>query len=364
MKKLLIGTTALVAAGIIAAPAMAADPITLKLGGKMAHWAGSVSNQDTFEAQAANVSARAFDVKDDSEIYFMGSTKLDNGLSVSVKVELEADQHNGGTSIDHSFMRIATPSMGAIIMGSVGGSNKVPDESYGTEDADASDWYTMPGGTFSHQGQSTSRTDATRIDYTSPSFGGFKVGAGMLPELQASLTAPTGSNATTANALAYYYKASYTGKFGGVGLNLNAQYVNIDRNTATGTGTQTDTDWYEYRGQGSVSFAGFTLGGSFRDYHTESAADPMVGDVYNIGIGYETGPYNFTLTRYRSAFQGSTAVAGDDTITNHSIGVSYNMGGGIKANAGYTDFELEEEAKTAAAKNSGHILAVGISAAF
>ncbi|MCW9044794.1 MAG: porin [Alphaproteobacteria bacterium] len=370
MKKLLIGTTALVAAGIIAAPAMAAEPITLKLGGKMSQWAGSVSNQDTYEAAAGAVSARAFDVKGDSEVYFSGSTKLDNGLSVYVKMELEADRANNASSIDNSFMKISTPSMGSIILGSVAGSGKAPDAGYGTDDRDASDWYTTPtsaAATLQHQGEATSTEDSSRIDYTSPSFGGLKVGAGFVPEIIGDTTTqPLGnsSGASSSEAVAYYYKANYDAKFGGVGLSLAAQYVDIDLNSPSSSTANASASWYEWRGQGAVMFAGFTLGGEFRDYHQENGADPAVGDVYKIGIGYETGPYNFTLTRYHSSFQGSTAIAGDDEITNHSLAVAYNMGGGITAKANYTDFELEEENKAAINKNSGHILAVGISAAF
>ncbi|MFO1189357.1 MAG: hypothetical protein U1E97_07145 [Alphaproteobacteria bacterium] len=39
-----------------------------------------------------------FDVKQDAEIHFLGSTKLDNGITVGIVVELEAAGSGGSSS--------------------------------------------------------------------------------------------------------------------------------------------------------------------------------------------------------------------------------------------------------------------------
>ncbi|WP_147165104.1 porin, partial [Pararhodospirillum oryzae] len=77
MKKILFGTTALVAAGLFAGGASAADKIKLSLGGKMEQYFGGVG---TLEDGGFDDSD-GFGMDTDTEVYVKGSTKLDNGLT-------------------------------------------------------------------------------------------------------------------------------------------------------------------------------------------------------------------------------------------------------------------------------------------
>ena len=77
MKKNLLATTALVAAGVLASQGAFAEskPISLKVGGYMEQWVGVASYDPSTGADVTDV-----DVQQDAEIHFSGSTTLDNGL--------------------------------------------------------------------------------------------------------------------------------------------------------------------------------------------------------------------------------------------------------------------------------------------
>ena len=68
MKKILLGSTALVAAGMIAS-APASAKMKLSVGGYMEQWVGYVSQDDVGTADYSGV-----DVKSDSEVHFKGMT--------------------------------------------------------------------------------------------------------------------------------------------------------------------------------------------------------------------------------------------------------------------------------------------------
>ncbi len=85
MRKTLLATTALAAAGAFAAgPVLSADmadKLTVGVGGYMEQWIG-VSSLDggTDDGGVSQYS--------DSEIFFKGSLEADNGLTFSVKVQI------------------------------------------------------------------------------------------------------------------------------------------------------------------------------------------------------------------------------------------------------------------------------------
>ena len=95
MKKILLGSTAIVAAGMIASvpSANAASKMKLSVGGYMEQWVGFTSGD-----YGAGQDYSGFSTVSDGEIHFKGKTKLDNGITVGVNVQLEAQQ--GGDQID------------------------------------------------------------------------------------------------------------------------------------------------------------------------------------------------------------------------------------------------------------------------
>ena len=105
MRKRLLGTTTLATLGILAygvtgGEANAAEPISIEVGG----FFGSVM---TARDQSDHAGLREFDVDTSGEIQFKGSTTLDNGLTVGVRIEYEAhNQGGGGSIVDERYLTL------------------------------------------------------------------------------------------------------------------------------------------------------------------------------------------------------------------------------------------------------------------
>lgn len=109
MKKLLLGSTALVVGGVMAAPAMAADPIKMGIGGYYTFYAMAGGIDSTYAFNGSVTAYKGFTFIQEGEIHFIGQTKLDNGTSVGLNVELEAWNPSTGATgaalqIDEAFL--------------------------------------------------------------------------------------------------------------------------------------------------------------------------------------------------------------------------------------------------------------------
>jgi len=111
MKKVLIASTALVAATVFSAgAASASEKIKLNLGGFSKWWVVGQWQDSKFESNNNGAGTQGgynnVDVKGDNEVYFGGSTTLDNGLKVGIDIQLEAGGHTDQTTdtIDESYV--------------------------------------------------------------------------------------------------------------------------------------------------------------------------------------------------------------------------------------------------------------------
>ena len=115
MKKQLLTTTALVAAGVLALSggAIAADmkKPSLKISGGFEQGIG-IQSQDGMDDKVVQ--------QEDGEIHFNASMKLDNGITVSGKAEYESDAEAGPITVDESYMDV-TGSFGKIRIGATDG---------------------------------------------------------------------------------------------------------------------------------------------------------------------------------------------------------------------------------------------------
>ena len=118
MKKVLLSTTALVAAGMMAVAAQAQEemmeePISLGVGGYYRAAVGSISGNDG--PDQAEADRHTIGIAQDAEISFSGETTLDNGLTVGVRAQMEVvdgGRLGGGP-------RVILPGAGANTSGAV-----------------------------------------------------------------------------------------------------------------------------------------------------------------------------------------------------------------------------------------------------
>src|SRR5262245_47039925 len=92
VKKTLLAGSALIGAGLATSPAFAADGIKLGIGGYFKE-AYMVTFDDDSEGELGN-EHNTDGFFNDAEVYFQGSTTLDNGLEVGARIELEGENDN------------------------------------------------------------------------------------------------------------------------------------------------------------------------------------------------------------------------------------------------------------------------------
>lgn len=199
MKHLLLGSTALFAAGMIAGPAFAEDPIHLTVGGyyKAAYMGISDDNgvidDDDDDGPELGHNTNRDGLFSDAEIQFVGTTVLDNGIEVGVQIELEGeDQFND--QIDEAYIWFGG-GFGELRVGSddeaLHKACVVPPGGSSNFSAFSPNQWASNGAllmsAFSGFGDNSictgvdGNTDAQKLIYTSPVFAGFQLTASYTP---------------------------------------------------------------------------------------------------------------------------------------------------------------------------------------
>src|ERR1700761_9518821 len=225
MKKLLLGSTALAVGGLMAAPAMAADPIKMGVGGYYQFYALAGAIESNYALNGSSVQYKGVQFIQEGEIHFIGQSKMDNGTTIGVRVELEAWNPATNTTASSSAN---VPSGGLA----VGSSARTIDEAYlfafgdwgrvefgAKDDAGYIMYYGAPSallgfGFFQHNSafswtnpvanannKAAQRIsfqtidgqyqDVNRINYYTPRFAGLQIGVGYAPKL--NIQAPNGA---------------------------------------------------------------------------------------------------------------------------------------------------------------------------
>jgi aromatic ring-cleaving dioxygenase len=334
MKKVLLGSTAIVAAGLIAsAPAAAAEKLSAKVGGYMEQWVGYTSVD---EGNNTNDNT-GFDVKSDSEIHFKGSTVLDNGIEFGINVQLEAN--TSGDQIDESYM-IIKGSFGEINIGSENSAmykmHYAPSEfGIGINSGDQVDWTLGAGssigtsGTFRAPFGSTyvepdSQNDTEKLTYYTPRFAGFQIGASYAPNTSEDNNTLADSNASLTDGV--MFGANYVNNFGGFDVAVSGGY-------GTFLNSPSGSDEPEAYSAGiTLGYAGFGVGASWARFDDQGTKD---GDGYNIGVSYETGPFGVSLNYFNGERDGGGTTANTVQADNDTFMLSgkYALGPGVTAAA-------------------------------
>ncbi len=398
MRKVLLGCTAVVAVGMIAAPhaVRAEEKIKLGLGGYMEQWVG-YTNQDDVVGTDTNGLGQV----SDTEVFFTGSTTLDNGLKIGVNIQLEGN--TSGDQIDESYLTIGGD-WGTIYLGDENSAQykmqyMAPDRGIGANSGDATAWASFSGvggttgmfrGAFGSTGVEAARAnDVFRISYFSPRFSGFQFGASYSPAAQEDGGGSFDRDAGIHDG--FSFGANFVESFNGVDVAVSGGYGRWESASGTAATAQTAgniTDRAALLAAGmtwafinaaapndavaatgspdepeawnvglNVGFSGFTIGGSY----AHSEADGTVGDMdgFDVGVAYDTGPWGVSLIWFHGERDGGGAVlaAEQDTIMGS---VAYAMGPGIKfvGTVGHTSID-DESAGGAGQDNSATYVVVG-----
>lgn len=400
MKKILLGTTALAAAGMLAYPtsdALAQDkmmkkpqPVKISVGGYFNSMIGFADQDGSYET-AVGRKYRPVQVLDDSEIYFTGNSTLDNGLRVDVIIQLETDQTtsnvgaggsanvNSNHSIDETYIKL-TGGFGDIRVGNtkaaafVLGIPTLPAGIIRHDTLDVGRFVVAPSGTASAAGVDTPTSpfflngitadvgpsDAMKIVYISPVFYGFRGGVSYWP------SGPGGdliSHQPSTQNSAADYTLQYKGKFGDVGVDVAGHYV-WQSNAAGAYGSQT------WNGGAAVSYAGFRLSGRYgvSDQNTGAGTPAtlrIVSDFqWDAELRYASGPWAVSFTYQHGESEESIAIPANLEKTVYMFGAQYAIGPGITVGANVFHADWQDEVTAAANNNDGWAVVGGIKVRF
>jgi outer membrane protein OmpU len=396
MKKQLLTTTALVAAGAIALSGAAIAKPKITIGGGAEQIIGIGSNEAAFdEASGQRI---GFDQHSDGEVHFNGSVNLDNGIKIRTRVELESNSAdttagrnsnviNGapGTAsngagagspdtIDEHWMRISG-SFGEIRLGSGDPAGMAMTTGYlGTWSTgvgqllafDTTDWISRPATVTANQvGRVDLNSDAEHISYFTPRFNGFQVGVSYVPSSQEDVNNQR-SLSGAADTDHWSFGVNYNGKFGGASVGVAAGYT---FNNESAVDRDDDQVW----GIGiRVDMQGIRVGMSFVDNDEQEAISTGISgaaggtngqEVFEMGVRYIFGPNAVSGTYQKSETTGTAGQASTSDETE-TMAVAYRrtLGPGVfwRVTAMFADYDDGLAGAAASNSNEGEALTTSI----
>ena len=370
MKKLLLGTTGLVAATLVASAASAQTP-KVTIGGFADFQAGYISDD-------LDGNQRSHSFRNDTEVSIRVDGKSEAGLGYGAVIDLEAD-----VSADVNGEGLNAARTYVYLDGNWGrfelGSNEGPAE---TMRVDASslaaatggidgDWVffannavggfiTTPSLPLAHGSvnilNDESVDNANKITYYSPRYYGFQLGAAYQPDsgdrgqITQSFDNAIGQFGETVD-LGLNYEGTYrTASFAAA---ATAQFGDAEAN---------QEDLTAYNVGALVGYKGFHIAGSYGDWEgsvdTINLANNAEGDYYTAGIGYDFGPFGASVTYLDSSYEvGGT----ENDFENIVAGVDYKLAPGLTPYAEVSVYEFDPQV---GADNDGTVVIVGTQVAF
>lgn len=347
MKKILLGTTALVSAGLIAGPALASDPLAVTVGGTVTAGFYVIDADDigatSFTDTAVKLVARNIDIKAEGT--------LDNGMVAGVIATLSlGDDWNtaattvggnlvGGNNNDAVFRELFAYLEGGFGRFEIGGTDGAAFKMHYT-----SPWFVpgngvdspnilnavIAGTAFRHSTFSLMAADANKVTYFTPRFAGFQLGGSYTPETSFNGPNPNGLGLLPNTAVnigdVFEIALNYAGSFGGVDVGADAFYV-------SGESGPTAADPEELGFGLNLGMAGFTLGGAWyqsEDLLVASVPVPSAAgveeEVWTVGLSYGTGPWTVGVA-YLTDEISSPGFSAE--IESWQAGGGYNLGSGV-----------------------------------
>ena len=338
MKKTLLGTTALVSAGLIAGPALASDPLTVTVGGTVTAGFYAIDHDDigavSFNDTAVKLVARNIDINAEGT--------LDNGMvaGVTATLSLGDDWNTNANNNDAVFRELFAYLEGGFGRFEIGGTDGsafkmhytspwfVPGN--GVDSPNILNIVSLPTTTTRHSTFSLMAADANKVTYFTPRFAGFQLGLSFTPETTYNGPNPNGLGVVANNTSieeVFEVALNYAGSFGSVDLGVDGFYVEGDAPAGAASSPQ------EIGAGVNLGFGGFTLGGAW--YESEdllvtslpiASASGVEEEVWTAGLSYATGPWTVGVAYLSDEL--TTPVGTLDTTT-WQTGGGYNLGSGV-----------------------------------
>jgi outer membrane protein OmpU len=344
MKKVLLGSTALLGAGLMglggaqAAEVRPGGALDITVSG-FARWYAVIGD---IEEKTGDDSNGAYDFRNDTEVYVNSrATDEATGLVYGAQIELEADTDQS-LNTDETFV---------FVRGNFGEFRFGDDD--GAGDNMKIGAYTLAAfsGGLDGVGPLDSASlvdgpdsgDATKVIYYTPNFGGFQAGISYTPSSGSSGQDLRSTDDGSVDDIVEGGLA-YRGNFGNFGM-VGSVIGSWGEHNTLGN----DDFWKVYTGLNVTAF-GFTFGGG---WGTADGARPSDGggvlleneadyQWYNVGAGAKLGPANVSVN-WGHAYKASSDVAGVDEAEPKQFvfGVDFGVAPGLVVGGEVSWFDLD-----------------------
>ena len=332
MRKVLLATSALVAAASFATASNAAAPeLTLSGSIDMRYVSNSADNVDSNGERPGS----AFDQQNApgaTSIHFDVNAESDSGLSYGGRV----DWRPVANSIDEIWIDLAG-SWGTVVIGNddgIGDSN-VPSVgsvlvgSYGLDGSNTASSNKI-GVAFAGQGSFGGTSDAAKITYITPDLSGF--GAGV--SLTANADLGTYKVQGAATGVDEFGSHTELGAWWAGDLSGSAVKVGVSHKMAEAE-SHLDNDLSSTEVGASVTFGDFSVAANYYDNGdggivSTSTADN--GDGFGLGVSYSFGDAAVSVGYVSN--EADDGAAGEDEYENLSLDVQYSLAEGLTTYAG------------------------------
>jgi len=317
MKKVLLGTSAIVAAAAISAPAFAS--VELEIKGTVDWQAGIVASDDSA------ASSRGYDFSTDLDITFTSTGTTDNGLTYGSVINL--DDSGTGFTIDEAFVYIEGE-FGRVVFGDDDAAASVlryvvEEVGSGLANGDY-DRYVFAGSP-SQDDNFFNGGDDTKITYIG-SFSGFSFGASFSPTNSGALVGAATTHMSTLDGSDYENLISVGAQYvfdfdgGAVGISGGFNYGGADGEY---------DDLVEWGLGGHIEYGGFALTGFFIDRDDTTGGAVTDHMLWGAGASYSVDAWTIAANYLGSTFDTFSGAADGET---HAIGAGaeYALAPGLK----------------------------------
>lgn len=334
MKKVLMASSAIVGAAVLAASPAAAEGLTLNAFQVFVASGGDSDLDD---------SDRGFAFSTNTEVHVKGEIMADNGITFGFRVEFEADSTSvsdtdsadgsdgdGGslTNVDENSI-YAQGNFGKIEFGNNDGAEDTFMHNGSNSGVDYGGVGNPTANFLSRAYQGEARTsvdlqngtdssDGTKITYTTPNFNGFSAGISYTPDTSDGSDGNGFNDADSSGTHDHVgIGLGFDGEFNGVGVELGLV-------GAIGEADAEPQDTvYGIGGGFAISYAGFTFAAGA--VYDDADGNGGEGHAFDAGIGYSQGPWSFSVNGIYSEDDDS-----DDELLAGSANIGYSVAPGVR----------------------------------
>ncbi|MTI09313.1 porin [Curvivirga aplysinae] len=356
MRKILLATSALVAGSAVAASASAAEAPTVSLSGGIDIQYIAETN-DTSDNRTDKLGYLPFM----TALIWDIDAEADNGLAYGGRIDWRPANSGGsggsGSNLDEiwidlkgSFGKVVlgnddgvgddnVPQGGSVLVGSFGWT--------GTYLAGRSNSQLKGGAPAPDGGSVVGTSDAAKVSYYTPDFGGFSAGFSWTPDSSISGSTTETANTTTGEITSstaksdfdnhYELMVSYSGEFAGASVTAAGQYKMADAQV------DTNEDVRAWEVGTTVGIAGFSIGASYFDNGDSLVAKSSTadaGDGFTLGVAYSFGATAVSVGYAATELDDGAGTT--DEYDNLSLDVEYTVAEGLSAYAGVQFAESDD----------------------